>query len=208
MNASLDISLVAILRGVRPEEVLDVAQVLVESGFRAIEVPLNSPDPLRSIERLAARLDASVLVGAGTVMSAADVDAVHAAGARLVLSPHRDVAVIRRTRERGLLSMPGVATPSEAFEALAAGAHALKLFPADVLGPASFKAWSSVLPAGTAMYAVGGVDAANLGTFRRSGARGAGLGSSLYSPGVSLDELRRRAQALVAAWAATGSAAG
>jgi 2-dehydro-3-deoxyphosphogalactonate aldolase len=193
-------TLIAILRGVRPEEVLDIAEVLVEAGWRAIEVPLNSPDPLRSIERLATALDPSILVGAGTVLSPADVDAVHAAGAQLVLSPNRDLSVIGRTREHGLLSMPGVATPTEAFEALAAGASAIKLFPADVLGPGSFNAWAAVLPAHTAMYAVGGVDASNLGTFRRAGARGAGLGSSLYSPGIGLKDLRQRAQALLLAW--------
>jgi 2-dehydro-3-deoxyphosphogalactonate aldolase len=199
---AMTIPLVAILRGVRPDEALAVAHTLCEAGFQAIEVPLNSPQPLDSLRLLAAGLGRDVLLGAGTVRTVAEVEAVQQAGARLVLSPHRDAAVIRRSRALGLLSMPGVATPSEAFEALDAGAHALKLFPADVLGPASFKAWASVLPAGTPMYAVGGVDAHNLAAFRRAGARGAGLGSSLYQPGMELAELRRRAQALIAAWAA------
>lgn len=196
--------LIAILRGVRPDEVVAVADVLCEVGFRVIEVPLNSPQPLDSIERLARHLGDGVMVGAGTVRTAGEVEAVRDAGARLVLSPHRDVAVIRRTVDLGLQSMPGVATPTEAFDALDAGAHALKLFPADILGPASFKAWASVLPAGTPMYAVGGVDANNLGAFRRAGARGAGLGSSLYQSGIAAPELRRRALALCAAWGAEG----
>lgn len=195
--------LIAILRGVRPDEVVAVADVLCEVGFRAIEVPLNSPQPLESIERLARHFGDAVLVGAGTVRKVGEVEAVRDAGARLVLSPHCDPAVIRRTADLGLQSMPGVATPTEAFEALDAGAHALKLFPADVLGSASFKAWASVLPAGTPMYAVGGVDASNLAVFRRAGARGAGLGSSLYQPSIAAPELRQRAQALCAAWAAT-----
>jgi len=194
--------LIAILRGVRPDEAVAVAEVLCEAGFRAIEVPLNSPEPLQSIERLARALGPQIVLGAGTVTTVADVEAVQQAGAQLVLSPYRDVAVIRRCVALGLQAMPGVATPSEAFEALAAGAQSLKLFPADVLGPASFKAWSAVLPAGTPMYAVGGVDTGNLAVFRRAGAAGAGLGSALYRPGMDLGELRRRALAFLEAWAA------
>ena len=192
--------LVAILRGVAPDEVLAVADVLVGCGWRSIEIPLNSPEPFVSIERLAARYGDEVLIGAGTVLNAADTRRCADAGARLVLAPNRDAEVIRAARAAGLVVMPGVATPSEAFEALAAGAQALKLFPADVLGTASFKGWKAVLPAGVPMFAVGGVDAGNLHAFREAGAAGAGLGSSLYAQGRTLDELRSRAVALASSW--------
>jgi 2-dehydro-3-deoxyphosphogalactonate aldolase len=192
--------LIAILRGVRPEEVEGVADVLVECGFRAIEVPLNSPEPLASIEALARRFGEQVVVGAGTVLNAPAVARCAAAGAKLILAPNRSADVIRTTRSLGLVAMPGVATPSEAFEALEAGAQTLKLFPADVLGTASLKAWKAVLPPETPMFVVGGIAAGNLRAFRDAGATGAGLGSSLYTPGVALDELRRRAVKLLAAW--------
>lgn len=192
---------VAILRGVTPAEVLDVAAVLHEAGVRVIEVPLNSPQPFDSIGRLAAAWGGRVLVGAGTVLTPADVDRVADAGGRLVLAPNFDAAVVRQTRARGLLSVPGVATPSEGFAALAAGADALKLFPAEMLGPPVLKAWRAVFPPGTPMLPVGGVGVANLAAFKAAGAAGAGIGSSLYAPGVTLDELGRRARALVAAWA-------
>ena len=194
--------LIAILRGVQPDEVVAVAEVLCEAGFRAIEVPLNSPQPLQSLERLARSLGENVLLGAGTVMTEAQVHAVQQAGARLVLSPHRDATVIRCCVALGLQVLPGVATPSEAFEALAAGAQALKLFPADVLGTTSFKAWAAVLPSGTPLYAVGGVDTSNLGDFRRAGATGAGLGSALFRPGMDLADLRSRARLFLDAWSA------
>ena len=192
--------LMAILRGVTPQEVLGVAEVLLECGFHAIEVPLNSPDPYTSIERLAQHFGSRIVLGAGTVLTAADARRCASAGAQLVLAPNRDAAVIGTARALGLVAMPGVATPSEAFEALAAGAQALKLFPADVLGPASFKGWKAVLPPGVPLFAVGGVEAGNLRHFRTAGAAGAGLGSSLYAPGRTLDDLRARALALAAAW--------
>jgi 2-dehydro-3-deoxyphosphogalactonate aldolase len=192
--------LIAILRGVRPDEVEGVADVLVETGFRAIEVPLNSPDPLASIETLARRFGDQVVVGAGTVLNVAAVARCASAGAKLILAPNRNVDVIRTACGLGLIAMPGVATPSEAFEALDAGAQTLKLFPADVLGTASLKAWNAVLPAQTPMFVVGGIAAGNLRAFREAGAAGAGLGSSLYTPGLALDELRRRAVNLLAAW--------
>lgn len=192
--------LVAILRGVRPDEVLAVAEVLVAAGFRSIEVPLNSPQPFDSIAALAKRWGRELVIGAGTVLAEADVARCADAGARLVLAPNRNEAVIRAAVARGLVVMPGVATPSEAFEALAAGAQALKLFPADVLGTASFKGWKAVLPPGVPLFAVGGVEVANLRAFRQAGAAGAGLGSSLYAPGRALPELRERALALAAAW--------
>lgn len=191
---------IAILRGIAPAQALAVAEVLVETGFRVLEVPLNSPDALHSIERMARHFGDRALIGAGTVLAPAQVDAVQAAGARLALSPSRDRAVIARSVELGLVSMPGVATPSEAFEALAAGADALKLFPADVLGAASFKAWNAVLPRDTPLYAVGGISARNLREFRLAGAHGIGLGASLYAPGVTLEALKARALTALAAW--------
>jgi len=197
--------LIAILRGVAPAEVESVAAVLLDCGFRVLEVPLNSPDPLASIARLAklaAAPGSDTLVGAGTVLTAADVDAAADAGARLILAPNTHPLVLARARERGLLVMPGVATPSEAFMALEAGASALKMFPADVLGPASVRAWRAVLPAAVPLFAVGGIDADNMAAYRRAGASGAGIGSALYRPGVAADELRRRAMHVIAAWPA------
>ena len=191
---------VAILRGVTPAEVLDVAEALLRGGVRVIEVPLNSPAPLHSIERLAQALGGRALIGAGTVLTAADADRVADAGARLLLAPNVDAAVVRQAKARGLIAMPGVATPSEGYAALAAGADALKLFPAEMLGPPVLKAWRAVFPPGTSMWPVGGVGLHNLAAFRAAGAAGAGIGSALYSPGVALDELERRARALVQAW--------
>ncbi|MBU3740148.1 MAG: 2-dehydro-3-deoxy-6-phosphogalactonate aldolase [Rhodoferax sp.] len=192
--------LIAILRGVLPSEVLGVAEVLLQAGFRVIEVPLNSPQALLSIERLAQRFGRQALIGAGTVLSEADVEDCVRAGARLVLAPNLHLGVVTRAVALGVAVMPGVATPSEAYSALAGGAHALKLFPADVLGPASFKAWRPVFPAGVGFFAVGGVHAGNLADFRAAGATGAGLGSSLYTPGLSLADLQDRAARILAAW--------
>lgn len=202
MSAAELTGVIAILRGVQPEEVLDVAAALVRGGVRVIEVPLNSPRPLDSIERLARQWGSQLLVGAGTVLSAADADRVADAGGRLVLAPNFDAEVVNRTKARGLLSMPGVATPSEGFAALAAGADALKLFPAEMLGPPVLKAWRAVFPPGTPMLPVGGVGLHNLAAFRAAGAAGAGIGSSLYAPGVATDEIERRAAALVQSWRA------
>lgn len=202
MNTPTLPPLVAILRGVAPREAVAVGRVLVDAGIRAIEVPLNSPAPIESIAALVDTFGERALIGAGTVMRVEEVDRVAEAGARLVLSPHLDAGVVRRSKARGLLSMPGVATPTEGFQALALGADALKLFPAELLGPPVFKAWRAVFPLATRMVAVGGVGLHNLDGFRAAGADGAGIGSSLYTPGVALDELARRAAALAAAWPA------
>jgi 2-dehydro-3-deoxyphosphogalactonate aldolase len=191
---------IAILRGVAPDEVLAVAQALLRAGIGVIEVPMNSPQPLQSIARLAAAHGAQALVGAGTVLTPEDVDAVADAGARLVLAPNFDAAVVRRAKARGLWAMPGVATPSEGFAALAAGADGLKLFPGEMLGPPVLKAWRAVFPSHVPLYAVGGVGADNLATYRAAGAVGAGVGSSLYTPGLEPAEIERRARALLAAW--------
>jgi len=193
---------IAILRGVTPAEVLGVGRALLDGGIRVIEVPLNSPQPFDSIERLVREFGSEALIGAGTVLSVDDVDHVADAGARLVLAPNFDAGVVRRTKARGLLSMPGVGTPSEGFAALAAGADALKLFPADLLGPPVLKAWRSVFAPATPMFAVGGVGEHNLVAFKSAGATGAGIGSSLYAPGDEPAQLIDRARKLVARWAA------
>ena len=193
---------IAILRGVQPGEVIDVARALVEGGVRVIEVPLNSPQPFDSIGRLARDADAlgGVRVGAGTVLAAADADRAADAGATLVLAPNFDAGVVQRTVQRGLFAMPGVATPGEGFAALAARAHGLKLFPGEMLGPPVMKAWRAVFAPGTPMYAVGGVGEGNIAAYRSAGATGVGVGSSLYAPGVAGAELTRRAAALVRCW--------
>lgn len=193
--------IVAILRGVQPHEVLEVAGTLVEAGVRCIEVPLNSPRPFDSLERLAARWGAELLVGAGTVLTPEDADRVADAGGRLMVAPHFDAAVVQRAKARGLLALPGVATPTEGFAALAAGADGLKLFPAEMLGPPVLKAWRAVFPAGTVMCPVGGVGVHNLAAYKAAGAVAAGIGSSLYAPGVDRATLAARGRSLVQAWA-------
>lgn len=194
--------LVAILRGIRPEEVLEVGTALEDAGIGAIEVPLNSPSPLESIARLAAKLGDRCLCGAGTVLSTADVDAVHATGARLIVTPNTAPAVIERAVSLGMIVMPGFATATEAFAALEAGAGLLKLFPAASYGPGHLGALREVLPCGTAVFAVGGVGAANLAPWRQAGCAGLGVGGDLYRAGHPAGEVHRRALALVAAWRA------
>jgi 2-dehydro-3-deoxyphosphogalactonate aldolase len=187
--------LVAILRGVRPEEAVAVGEALVERGFTLIEVPLNSPHPLQSIERLAAALGGAALIGAGTVLSPEAVADVRGAGGRLVVSPHGDTAVIRATKAAGLFSLPGVATPTEAFAALAAGADALKAFPAEALPPEALKAWRAVLPQDVVLMPVGSITPERIEPYWRAGARGFGLGSALYKPGDGPEAVARRAAA-------------
>jgi 2-dehydro-3-deoxyphosphogalactonate aldolase len=190
--------LVAILRGVRPDDVAAIADALVDAGFAMIEVPLNSPDPLASIALLARRYGPDVLIGAGTVLRIADVAAVAAAGGRLIVSPNVDAAVIRASVAAALVSLPGYQTPSEAFVALGAGAHGLKLFPAEAASPAVLKAQSAVLPADIPLFAVGGVGIDTLGAWLAAGAHGAGLGSALYKPGMTARDVGERARAFVA----------
>lgn len=194
--------LVAILRGIRPEEVFEVAAALHEAGIGAIEVPLNSPTPLESVARLAEKFGDRCLCGAGTVLSPADVDAVHAAGGRLIVTPNTVPPVIERAVALGLTVMPGFATATEAFAALGAGAGMLKLFPAASYGPAHLKALRDVLPPAIAVFAVGGVGAANLAPWRQAGCAGLGVGGDLYRAGYPAGEVHRRALALVAAWRA------
>ncbi len=196
--------LVAILRGLKPEEAEPVGAALVEAGFRCLEVPLNSPRPLESIAILRKRFGDVALVGAGTVLSVADVAAVTDAGGAIVISPNADADVIRATKARELVSLPAFFTPSEAFAALAAGADGLKLFPAEIAGPTALRAIRAVLPAAVSVLPVGGIDAAAMRDYRAAGAAGFGIGSSLYAPGRDPAEIGRRAAGLVRAWSDAG----
>jgi 2-dehydro-3-deoxyphosphogalactonate aldolase len=192
--------LVAILRGVEPDAAVAIGQALMAAGLRAIEVPLNSPQPLQSIAALAAAFGAHALIGAGTVLDPADVERVAAAGGRLIVMPHADHAVIRAAKARGLLCVPGMATPSEAFGALAAGADALKLFPAEALPPAVVKAWRAVLPRDTWLLPVGGITPEHMAPYAAAGADGFGLGSALYQPGMSASTVAAHAGKFAAAY--------
>lgn len=195
----LNRGLVAILRGVTPEEIVAVAEAIHDAGIEAIEVPLNSPQPLRSVELLAKHLP-SALIGAGTVLSVQDVADLDAAGGKLMVSPNTDAAVIARAANLGMVTMPGVFSPTEALAALAAGASALKFFPASVLGPKGVAAIRSVLPRDCVIGAVGGVSDADFSDYARIGVRLFGLGTSLYTPGLSAGEARERARRAVQAW--------
>ena len=193
--------LIAILRGITPAEALPVGQALVDAGWALIEVPLNSPQPFESIAALAAAFP-QALVGAGTVLDVQQVRAVAAAGGRLVVSPNTDLAVIAEAGRLALACLPGVATPTEAFAALAAGAQGLKLFPAELLSPAVLGALRAVLPAGTLMLPVGGITPENMAGWRAAGAAGFGIGSALYKPGMAAADVARQAQRFAAAWRA------
>ena len=191
--------LVAILRGLTPAEAPAIGQALVSTGFLLLEVPLNSPQPLQSIATLADQ-HPNLLIGAGTVMSAADVRNVQAAGGRLIISPHFDAEVVHEALRLGMACMPGVATPSEAFAALKAGAHALKLFPAEMIAPAVVKALRAVLPASVPLLPVGGVSPDNMAAYRQAGATGFGIGSALYKPGQSAADTAAAAQRFIQTW--------
>ena len=192
--------IVAILRGVRPDEVVEIGLALLDAGIRMIEVPLNSPQPLVSIERLVGVAAEHALIGAGTVLTTADVDAVSAAGGRLMVAPNTNPAVIARALEKGMDVLPGVMTPTEAFAAIAAGARHIKLFPGSTLGPAYLRALRDVLPRDCRVWAVGGTSVSNLREWLDAGATGIGIGGSLYQPGIGIDDLQARATALVTAW--------
>lgn len=201
-----DLPLIAILRGVTPDEIVPVGRALYDAGFRVIEIPLNSPQPFESIRRLTAELDESCLIGAGTVLTEAQVAEVDAAGGRLIVSPNANLAVIRASKAAGLVSAPGVATPSEGFAALDAGADSLKLFPAEQLGPAVVKAWRAVFPKALALLPVGGITPDNMGPYVAAGANGFGLGSALYKPGLTAAQVSANAQAFAAGWRAVKNA--
>lgn len=192
--------LVAILRGIRPDEAEATLEALIASGIGLIEVPLNSPEPLASIAIMAERAGGRARIGAGTVLAVDEVKAVAEAGGTLIVSPNRDDEVIRATKAAGLDSFPGVFTATEALGAIRAGADALKFFPADILGPSGIKAIATILPKDAPLLAVGGVDASNIADYMKAGVAGFGIGSSLYKPGLSPAEVGARAKAMVAAW--------
>jgi 2-dehydro-3-deoxyphosphogalactonate aldolase len=185
--------LIAILRGLRPEEAESIGSALVESGLAILEVPLNSPHPMHSIERLQRAFGERALVGAGTVLGTRAVGEVADAGGRLIVMPHGDPEIIRAAKERGLYCVPGVATPTEAFAALAAGADALKMFPAEALPPAVLRAWRAVLPEGTALIPVGSITPERIAPYKAAGAAGFGVGSPLFKPGDAAESVRGRA---------------
>ncbi|HET9764048.1 MAG TPA: 2-dehydro-3-deoxy-6-phosphogalactonate aldolase [Casimicrobiaceae bacterium] len=194
--------LVAVLRGITPEEIPAIAAALFAEGFRILEVPLNSPLPFESIRRLATLYGNRALVGAGTVIDPADVGRVKDAGGHLIVMPHADVAIVREAKRAGLVCLPGVATPTEAFAALAAGADGLKMFPAEQLSPAVLKAWRAVLPKDALVFPVGGIRPDNMAPFWAAGASGFGTGSNLYQPGSAADAVRAVAGQYATAFAA------
>lgn len=198
LDKALDqLPLVAILRGLQPARAIEVGEMLVETGFRVIEVPLNSPQPLSSIERLAAAFGDRAIIGAGTVLKSADIGDVASAGGRLIVMPHADVSLIRQADHLGLFCIPGVATPTEAFAALGAGADALKMFPAEALPPAVVKAWRAVIRPPVRLLPVGGITPDNMVDFLKAGASGFGLGSALFKPDLSLPTLQENARGFV-----------
>ena len=203
--ASAQLPLVAILRGITPDESVEIGRRLYETGFRLIEVPLNSPDPFKSIAAIRKHLAEDALVGAGTVLTVDQVRALKDSGGDLAVMPHADTAVIRAAKAAGMACTPGVVTPTEAFAALAAGADALKIFPAELVTPVILKAIRVVLPKGTRLLPVGGITPDNMQPYVDAGATGFGLGSALYKPGMTADEVAAIAGRFVAAWESLGS---
>jgi 2-dehydro-3-deoxyphosphogalactonate aldolase len=192
--------IVAILRGVTPDEAMDVSTALYESGVRVVEVPLNSPEPFQSIELLSKAFAGRMIVGAGTVLSVQDVNVLKASGGQISVSPDCHEAVIARAVELGMVPLPGVFSPTEAFSAIRAGATHLKLFPAEAASPAVIKAWKAVLPRHVKIYAVGGVTPDNMGDWLAAGASGFGIGSSIFKPGMTPAAVKEAAGKLVSAW--------
>jgi len=201
--AMAEMPVVAIMRGVRPDEVVAFAQAIFDAGIRVIEVPLNSPDPLRSISLLREYFGEQAIIGAGTVLSAKDVARCHDAGAQIIVSPNMDPDVIESAVAMGMICAPGCLTPTEAFAALKAGAHAIKLFPGELISPAAVKAMRAVLPREAIVLVVGGVSASSIDDYIQVGANGFGVGGSLYRAGASLEEVRTNAEKFVSALQAT-----
>jgi 2-dehydro-3-deoxyphosphogalactonate aldolase len=199
-TAMAECGLIAILRGIKPTEAEAVGDALYKAGFRVIEVPLNSPEPLTSIRQLRQALPLDCIIGAGTVLDPAICPEIAKAGGEIVVMPHSDPNVIRAARSALMACCPGVATPTEAFAALAAGADVLKMFPAEQLGPAVVKAWRAVIPATVPLVPVGGITPARIAEYAQAGASGYGLGSALYKPGMSADDVAANARDFVAAW--------
>ena len=192
--------LIAILRGVKPDEVEAIGEALVDAGFTIIEVPRNAPDPLDSIARLARRFEGRAVVGAGTVLRVEDVEAVGAAGGTLIIAPNANVRVIAAAADKGYVALPGIATPTEAFAALDAGAAALKLFPAEAASPAVLKAMRAILPKDTHVLPVGGIAPELMADWRKAGAAGFGLGSALFAPGMTAADVGARARTFIETW--------
>ena len=201
-----ELPLVAILRGLQPERAADVAHVLFDVGFRALEVPLNRPGALAAIATIVPLAPAGAWIGAGTVLDTMQVDAVGDTGATLIVSPHFDAAVVRRARERGMRAVPGVFTASEAFAAWRAGASALKIFPAEAMTHAGLAGLTTVLPAGLPLWPVGSIVPDNMAAWRRAGATGFGLGGGLFKPDLGVADIAARARAYVDAWNASAPA--
>lgn len=191
--------LIAILRGIKPDEVLGVGEAIFNAGWRCLEVPLNSPDPFESISRLVKRFGDTALIGAGTVLTAEDVEKVHKTGARLIVSPNTDADVVKAALARDMVMMPGVYTATEAFDAIKLGSKFLKIFPADSCGPNYIRALKSVLPTNIKVIPTGGIAVDTVASFHTAGCYAFGVGSSLYKPGTSADEVQKRAEALTAA---------
>jgi 2-dehydro-3-deoxyphosphogalactonate aldolase len=200
LNAWLErCPLVAILRGAKPDEVVAICEALEQQGIAIVEVPLNSPLPIASIALLARAFGERLLIGAGTVMTEAQVTEIAAAGGRLIVTPHADAAIVRAAKRHGLLAVPGCFTPTEAFAMLSAGADALKLFPAEAASPAVLRALRAVLPPGTAVLPVGGIDVSNIAGWQAASAAGFGIGSAIYKPGDSPETVAAKAHRLVSA---------
>jgi 2-dehydro-3-deoxyphosphogalactonate aldolase len=198
---------IAILRGVRPTEVTAIAEALLETGIRIIEVPLNSPSPLDSIASLQSAFGDRALIGAGTILNTSDLDAVATAGGRLAVMPHAATDIIARAKHHGMVCIPGVATPTECFAALAAGADAVKLFPAEMIAPAVVKSMRAVLPIGTRLFPVGGISPGNMASYVEAGVAGFGIGSSLYKPGMTVQDVSRNARTFRDRWQSIHTAA-
>ena len=187
--------LIAILRGIKPTEVVDVAEILIEKDFKIIEIPLNSPDPIRSIELLTHYFENHAIIGAGTVLDETSIRSIAEAGAKLVVMPNGNGIVVKAAKDRGLIAIPGIATPSEAFAMIEAGADALKLFPAEGIPPSVLKAMKAVLPSTVPILPVGGITPEKMNDYLKAGAIGFGLGSALYKPGMTLRDIRKNAEA-------------